>query len=186
MTPGKLRARRFALYLISIGISIVPPTGNSKRWAAALQTQYCKLGDDQRKLARRTGRRLIREFGSIKKAIDSFSIQVLRQTVVANVVQTAPRIRTRLEEFLYKRRNWSPLTPPCPSCRMGCGFPKRSWPSHECAEEVRGRQHDRDTLRVFKCPVQPGFWHLGHVGRRSASLAAANEPLVNSCSSLPP
>jgi hypothetical protein len=45
---------------------------------------------------------------------------------------------------------------------MGNGFPKRSWPTREWAEEVRGRQHDLNILRVYACPVQPGFWHLGH------------------------
>jgi hypothetical protein len=128
----------------------------------------------------------MREHGSIERAIASFPIQVAQQTAVLSRTRTTPQTLTRQEQILRKIRNWSSLTPPCPSCRMGCGFPKRSWPSHECAEEVRGRQHDRDTLRVFKCPVQPGFWHLGHVGRRGASLAAANEPLINSMSPLPP
>jgi hypothetical protein len=52
---------------------------------------------------------------------------------------------------------------------MRNGFPKRSWPTREWANEVWGRQHDRDALRVYECPVQPGFWHLGHF--RMAVLA---------------
>src|ERR1035437_8781087 len=184
MTPGKLRARRFALYLTSIGISPVPHSGSFKLWAAALQSQYSKLSEDQRKLARQTGRRLMSEFGSIKRAIASFPIQGVQHTAVLAEVRTVPQTQTRQEEFLRKSRNWSSLTPPCPSCRMGGGFPKRSWPSYESAEEVRIRQHDQDTLRVFKCPVHPGFWHLGHVGRRTPWLAVENETLLD-CSPAP-
>jgi hypothetical protein len=61
---------------------------------------------------------------------------------------------------------------------MGGGFPKRSWPSREWAEDVLGRQHDRDILRVFECPVQPGFWHLGHVGRQTASPTGTKKNLL--------
>jgi hypothetical protein len=45
---------------------------------------------------------------------------------------------------------------------MGNGFPKRSWPTREWAEEVWGRQHDLNLLSAYACPVQPSFWHLGH------------------------
>jgi hypothetical protein len=178
MTPGKEVARRLALYLISIGLSPVPAASSYKRWGAALQIQYNTLGVDQRRLARRTGRRLTREFGSIAKAIASFPSQIVERTLVANPRPAVPRTMTRQEQFLRKIRNWSSLTPPCPSCRMGGGFPKRSWPSREWAEEVRGRQHDRNTLRVFKCPVQPGFWHLGHVGRHAASPPTTKDNLL--------
>jgi hypothetical protein len=50
---------------------------------------------------------------------------------------------------------------------MGNGFPKRSWPTREWAEEVWGRQHDLNILRVYACPVQPGFWHLGHYSKKT-------------------
>jgi hypothetical protein len=45
---------------------------------------------------------------------------------------------------------------------MGNGYPKRSWPTREWADEVWEKQHDRDKMDVYPCPVQPGFWHLGH------------------------
>ena len=45
---------------------------------------------------------------------------------------------------------------------MGNGYPKRSWPTREWADEVWEKQHDRDKMDVYACPVQPGFWHLGH------------------------
>ena len=166
MTHGQEVARRLVLYLSGIGITPVPAASSYKCWCAALQIQYNALGVDQRRLARQTGRRLMREFGSIARAIASFPN--LQQTLVASPPPEPPRTRTRQEQFLRKINRWSPLTPPCPSCRMGGGFPKRSWPSREWAEEVLARQHDRDTLRVFECPVQPDFWHLGHVRRRTA------------------
>lgn len=182
MTPDKQVARRLALYLRSIGISPVPSVGSYKQWGAAVQIQYNAIGVDQRRLARQTGRRLMREFGSIARAIASFPNQGVQQTLVAAPPPAPPRTRSRQEQFLSKISRWSPLTPPCPSCRMGGGFPKRSWPSRKSAEEVLARQHDRDTLRVFECPVQPGFWHLGHVRRHTASVAPPIDPFP----SIPP
>jgi hypothetical protein len=178
MKKGKRRVRRLALYLRSIGIQ---PN------AAGTQSQYDQLEQDQRKLARRTGRQLLIEFGSIAKAIMALTNHVVQEMLVGNSLPIVPRNRSREEQFLRKLSHWSPLTPPCPSCRMGCGFPKRSWPTKEWADEVRGKQHDRDSLRVFACPVQPGFWHLGHVGRHAGWPAVPNEapiPSIPPC--LPP
>lgn len=162
MKEGKRRVRRLELYLRSIGIQLN---------AAAPQFQYDQLEREQRKLARRTGRQLLREFGSIAKAIVELNTHLLQDSLAGRCPTVAPHTRSREEQFLHNLSRWSPLTPPCPSCRMGCGFPKRSWPTREWADEVRERQHDRDTLRVFECPVQAGFWHLGHVRRHTASPA---------------
>ena len=159
MKKGKRRVRRLALYLRSIGIQ---PNG------AGTQSQYDQLEQDQRKLARRTGRQLLIQFGSIAKAIVALTNHVVQQTLAGNSPTVVSRNRSREEQFLHNLCRWSLLTPPCPSCRMGCGFPKRSWPTREWADEVRGRQQDRDKLRVFECPVRPGYWHLGHSGRRHA------------------
>lgn len=162
MKSGKPRVRRLALYLRSIGIQ---PN------ATGTQFQYDQLEEEQRKVARRTGRQLLRAFGSIAKAIMALNNHLVQETLAGNPSSAVPRNRSREEKFLHNLSRWSPLTPPCPSCRMGCGFPKRSWPTRECADEVRERQHDRDTLRVFECPDQLGFWHLGHVGRHPPSPA---------------
>jgi len=51
MNGSKRRSRRLALYLLCIGV---------RPWAAGLQTQYNALEPGQRKLARKTGRRLIK------------------------------------------------------------------------------------------------------------------------------
>jgi hypothetical protein len=170
MKKGNRRVRRLGFYLRSIGIQ--PKAGT--------QFQYDQLEQEQRKLARRTGRQLLIEFGSIAKAVVALSNHPVEDRLAGNSPMIVPRNRSREEQFLHNLSRWSPLTPPCPSCRMGCGFPKRSWPTREWADEVRGRQHDRDKLRVFACPAQPGFWHLGHVGRRTVSPATPNETLFPS------
>lgn len=149
---------RLALYLRSVGI---------EPFAAGVQMQYDRLESEERKRARSGGRRLLKECGSIAKATESLITGICQQMLSAEPARhAAQRIRTRKEQFPYKSRRWSPLTPPCAVCRMGCGWPKRSWPSREKALEVRDRQHDRGRLVVFACPVQPGFWHLAHSGRR--------------------
>ena len=174
MKKGQRRARRMALYLSSIGIPPVPSAGSYKQWAAVLQAQYNALEVGQRKLARQTGRRLLKESGSIAIAVASLANPVALQPLTV-FTPVAPRTRSREEQFDYIRRRWSALTPPCPSCRMRNGFPKRSWPTRKWADEVWGKQHDRDTLRVYECPVQPGFWHLGHIRSPVASVVVPND-----------
>jgi hypothetical protein len=172
MKKGKRRARRLALYLRSIGI---------RPWAAGLQVQYDELEAEQRKLARRAGRQLIREAGSIAKAVAALPTPAVLQPLAGNALLVAPRTQSREEQFNSICKRWSALTPPCPSCRMGNGFPKRSWPTREWADEVWGRQHDRDRLRVYECPVQPGFWHLGHIRRPVACAVTSEEISISPC-----
>jgi hypothetical protein len=161
MKKGQRRALRLALYLSSIGISTVTSAASYKQWAAGLQAQYNALEIGQRRLARQAGRQLIRESGSLKIAAASLKNPIIRVTGARISPPAIPRPRE--EQFAYISRRWSALTPPCPRCRMRNGFPKRSWPTREWADEVWQRQHDRDSLRVFECPGQPGFWHLGHI-----------------------
>jgi hypothetical protein len=164
-------SKRLTLYLSSIGIQ---PN------AVGAQAQYNHLGKEERKLARRTGRRLLIEFGSIARAIMALTNNVVQETPAAKSPPSLRRTRSREEQFLRNLSRWSPLTPPCPSCRMRCGFPKRSWPTRKWADEVRRRQPDRDTLRVFECPVQPDFWHLGHVGRHTVTSVTRDKALSHS------
>jgi hypothetical protein len=180
MTKGKRKARRFALYLSSIGISPVLPRNSYKQWVVALQAQYNALEVGQRKLARRAGRQFVRESGSIRIAAASLPTPVFIQTR-ADAPTVRPRPFSRDEQFNSILRRWSARTPPCPSCRMGNGFPKRSWPTRQRANEVWGRQHDRDTLRVYECPVQPGFWHLGHIHRPVDCAVTTEEISIASC-----
>jgi hypothetical protein len=64
MNRSKRRSRRLALYLLCIGV---------RPWPADLQAQYNALEPGQRKLARKNGRRLIKEEGSIAKAMDTLT-----------------------------------------------------------------------------------------------------------------
>ena len=175
MTKSKRKAQRLALYLSSIGMTPIPSASSYKQWATDLQAQYNALEVEQRKLARKTGRRLIKEARSIAIAVAALTNPVVQETQAHNAPPITPRIQSREEQFKYISGRWSVLTPPCPSCRMRNGFPKRSWPTRKWADEVWGRQHDRDTLRVYECPVQPGFWHLGHIRPPIASNVVPNE-----------
>jgi hypothetical protein len=139
------------------------------------QAQYNALEVGQRKIARQTGRLLIKEAPSITIAVAALTNSVVQETRAGNAPPITPRTQSRGEQFKYISRRWSALTPPCPSCRMRNGFPKRSWPTRKWADEVWGRQHDRDALRVYECPAQPGFWHLGHIRRLVASVVIPNE-----------
>jgi len=177
MTPCKQKVSRLTLYLSSIGISLVASGSSYKQLLAGLQQQYNALPIDQRKLARLTGRHLIKTLGSIRAALTSlpYTIVLQEQKVSSASVASQTKSKHRAEIFALISQSWSALTPPCPSCRMGNGYPKRSWPTREWADEVWAKQHDRATLNVYACPAQPGYWHLGHVGRRTATTSKAKE-----------
>lgn len=185
MTKAKRKAQRLALYLNSIGIPHVPSASSYRQWAAVLQTQYNALDPERRELARRAGRHLIKQAGSIANALAALPSPIALQPMTINAPRVARRAQSREEQFNSLCRRWSALTPPCPSCRMRNGFPKRSWPSREWADEVRERQHDRDSLRVYACPAQPDFWHLGHI-RRQLSLLSPRQEIAISPSNSPP
>jgi hypothetical protein len=175
MKKGARTKRRLRLDLRCIGIEPTVP-------GAPIQSQYAALEPEQRKFARSTGRRLLREAGSIASAVAALDHLGVQQTTLTSTPPAAApfRARSKKEIFEHFLRRWSPLTPPCPSCRMGNGFPKRSWPSREWADEVWAKQHDRDRLRVYACPVQPGFWHLGHTAYPNA-LVVAEDASIHSC-----
>jgi len=175
MTPCKQKVSRLALYLSSVGITLIASGSSYKQLLAGLQQQYNALPIDRRKLARLTGRHLIRTLGSIRAALTSLPLTIVLQEQKVRSAPVASRTKTRAETFAIISRRWSTLTPPCPSCRMGNGYPKRSWPTREWADEVWARQHDRATLNVYACPVHPGYWHLGHVGRHTAEASRAKE-----------
>jgi hypothetical protein len=152
MTPGKLRALRLALYLCSIHILPVEPHFSYKKWFLDLQIQYDHLEPEQRRLARVEGRRLVREYGSVKLAAASIPIPLLQKPSFAQTISPNPGTKENSADVLR-----------CPSCRMHGGRHKRLWISLERAEQVRRLQHDRDTLNAYACPVMPSFWHLGHL-----------------------
>src|ERR1017187_3786722 len=91
MKTRKRRVRRLALYLRSIGIQ---PN------AVGTQAQYEQLGQEERKLARRTGRQLLIEFGSIAKAIMALTNHIVQQVPAANAPAVVRRTRSREQQFL--------------------------------------------------------------------------------------
>jgi hypothetical protein len=183
MTKEKKLARRLALYLNSIGVPTQALVSSYAQWAAILKTQYDALEIDQRKLARKTGRTLIRRAGSIELATAFLPVPVFEGLHSRPKPSIATSTKTREEQFALVQSKWSRLTPPCPSCRMGNGFPKRSWPTREWAEEVWTRQHDRERLRIYACPVQNGFWHLGHIPREVLPLTGEGKAAISGSSS---
>jgi hypothetical protein len=68
---------------------------------------------------------------------------------------------------------WLERTPTCPVCRMWGGFPKKLWGSFEIADAVRQRQRDPD-LRVYQCPANPEYYHLGHIRMRTDSVSVSD------------
>jgi hypothetical protein len=139
--------RRLSLYLRSIG--------------RQLHRQYVAI---KQRFARKTARRLFKE--NANAALTQVVVHEARPA--PPVVAPRPKRLTRKQKtFQYISRNWSSLTPACPECKMSTGYPKRSWPTREWAEEVRERQHDSHRLDIFPCPVQPGFFHLGHRKKHS-------------------
>jgi hypothetical protein len=88
MKKGKRRVRRLALYLSSIGIQ---PN------AAGTQSQYDLVEQEQRKLARRTGRQLLIEYSSIAKAIMALTNHIVQETLAGNSPPAVPRSRSREE-----------------------------------------------------------------------------------------
>ncbi len=164
MKNAKHGALRLALYLHCVGIDPMPVGQSYRQQFAALLALYESLDIATRKNARRLGRQAMRNAGSLEKAAHGLIAETahppfIDRKRIAVIIEQMPR----KEMFKRIRNGWSRRTPPCVSCRMSNGFPKRSWPSREMAEDVRLRQHDRDTLRVYSCPAMPGFWHLGHL-----------------------
>jgi hypothetical protein len=166
VSAGRQLALRLALYLDCSGIAPIVTGYSYKQYCDALSTQLMALEPEVRKRGRREGRKLIREAPGLQKA-------------AGHLVPVPPRTPARPGKSLllyekYKRRMllWPPETPPCPNCRIWGKpeLPKRSWPSWEIAEQVRLLQNEPD-LRVYQCPANSEYWHLGHVKR---SLSAGN------------
>ncbi len=126
-----------------------------------LEEQYTELEPEVRRWARVEARRRLREQGVESAAIRLIPVPSQWEKRTAD---PKPR-RKRRVKYRDQIRRWPPETPPCPKCRMAGDLPKRSWPTREMAEEVCSRQNDPN-LHAYPCPVQPGFWHLGHRRKR--------------------
>jgi len=94
MNRSKRRSRRLALYLRSIEF-------NHRQQGFTLNTNA--LEPEQRKLARKTGRRLIKEAGSIAKTVATLTNPVVQETRRAPLVVALTRAKHE-----KRRSNTSP------------------------------------------------------------------------------
>jgi hypothetical protein len=121
--------------------------------------QFQELSDEQRKEGKRLGRIRIRKGGGLEAAA-GFLVPVPAKTL---------RRQIRLQKRREKAKQWPSETPACFQCQVrGYGIPKRSWPSQEMADAVRLSLRD-PLIVTYPCPVQPGYFHLGHPKTRSHS-----------------
>jgi hypothetical protein len=166
-------ALRFALYVKTMGFAPLPfAHADHKIYAIALQQQYemLKLNLDSKIVA---AARI-----AARAAIRRETLSIAAQDLVPPVPPTPPRrprktpppgtnsrkitikkSKCRLEAFFKEMGH---LVPKCPRCRMRCGLPKKSWPTREMAEECRQRGPDPAKVRIYECPHQQGYWHVGH------------------------
>jgi hypothetical protein len=155
MNSARRSALRLALFLGCVDVEPNLNGSTYKDHLAALNSQFLSIDIELRKEARRKGRKRIREARGLEKAAGH---------LIPTLQPTPPergRWARKYELSRTKTQHWPPETPPCAVCRMGCGLPKRSWPSREIAEGIRLRQND-PLLVGYECPAQPGLWHLGH------------------------
>jgi hypothetical protein len=158
METQRSHALRLALYLHCA--EIVPRvTGRDcRRWVADLTAQFQTVAPELHERARTEGRRIIRDAHGLEKAACH---------LVPASHHSGPRPsrwRRSYERYRRKMQTWPPETPPCKSCgiRSLGNLAKRSFRSRQEAEVVCAVQGD-PLLRAYPCPVQPGFWHLGHI-----------------------
>ena len=153
MNSTRRSAMRLALFLGCVDVEANLMKGSTyKEHFVTLTGQFLSLDLELRKEARRRGRKRIREAPGLEMAAGH---------LIPRTLPTQPKRERRTHKSRKKIQHWPRETPPCAVCRMGCGLPKRSWPSQEIAETIRLRQND-PLLVVYECPAQPGFWHLGH------------------------
>lgn len=142
---------RLALYLNSIQQTPNVSGNNYREYVVNLSRQFQQLAAEERKDAKRLGRMRIRECGDLD--------------AVASHLVPVPTKKIRLELAFQKRREkagrWPRRRRRVRGARSGdMTFPngpgrRRKWPKRYGSL--------RDSLMVtYPCPVQPGFWHLGH------------------------
>lgn len=173
MNAVRKHAARIALFLECAGQHPVLQGSTYRELCEGLDRQYLSIEPELRWMARVEGRMRIRRAGGIE-AVARRMIPV--PASVCNLAKLSPDQRRRVQAAYRKKlRGHSSDTPPCSRCLIGAGMPKRSWPSRELAEQAKSQQHDPH-LYVYPCPVQPGFWHLGHRRKRSDNPSSTTRP----------
>lgn len=153
MNKTRRRALRLALYFDVIHIRPQIIGDSYKEYVEAFEQQYRALPESLRNTARIKAHKLIKD--------DGLEISAAHLVPAVRTPPTTGKMQTTKWKYRRMMQFWPPETPPCPQCRiLGC-LPKRSWPSKEQAEAVRSHQNE-PKLEVYSCPVQPGYWHLGH------------------------
>lgn len=161
MNRARKRAARMAVFIECAGLVPILHGSTYGEYCKFLEQQYTDIEPEVRRRARVAARRQLREQGVESAAIRLIPVP---SPCEKRTVDPKPR-RKRRVKYRDQSRRWPQETPPCPKCRMAGGMPKRSWPTREMAEEVCSRQKDSN-LHAYPCPVQPGFWHLGHRRKR--------------------
>ena len=167
MNAARKAALRLALYLDCAGVAPILTGRSYRQFRNELNQQLMALEPGLRKQARGKGRKMICGAPGLEK-VAGHLIPDLSHPASGQKAARSGYLRCK-----QRIRLWPAETPPCPSCRMWGGFPKKSWGSFEKAEEVRLRQKDSG-LRAFECPVQPGYWHLGHLKVSNRSLSQSD------------
>jgi hypothetical protein len=149
---------RLALYLDSVQQTPNVSGESYPECIKSLMDQFQRLPEEQRKEARRLGRIRIRECGDLDAAAGH----------LVPMPTQAARHQLRLQKRREKASQWPADTPACTQCKVrGFKIPKRSWPSEEMAEKVQLSLGDPFVV-TYPCPVQPGYYHLGHRKVRKA------------------
>jgi hypothetical protein len=144
----KKAARRLACYLNSIGIRPAVEHQTNRQRHNSLLKIYSALPDEQRREARRRGRRVINAIGLKSATADLFPSKTVPLRV--HKQERAYRMAVLLRQSLGR----------CASC-TSWGRQKRSWPARELAEAFRPFAGDM-SLEPYECPIAPGTYHLGH------------------------
>ena len=170
---SKRSAQRFALYIQTMGFVPLPFLHRDyQAYAVALQQQYqeLRLRLDPKVIAEaKSGARdMIRRktlaiaAGDLVPIVAPTPRRASEKPIPPNRVAAKgsfKKNRERLETFF---ETMAGVVPKCPKCRMRCGLPKKSWPTREMAYECRERCPDPAEVNVYECPLQVGFWHVGH------------------------
>lgn len=152
---------RLVVYIRALGAEPIPPTCNNyKEYSMILQAQYVEVWH-QRDVKEATRLRSIARATIRKLGLIAASKPVPKlQPSPARGKHKLNRSFRKLKEF-FSMPGQSVIA--CRSCRMGCGLPKKSWPTRESAVEAMERGSGKDkSLNIYPCPHQPGYWHVGH------------------------
>jgi hypothetical protein len=164
MGKAKRSAERYALFIRAFGAEPTPYRLQPyDKYAAELQRQYLYL---RQTVGPETAAEIRRSVRASLRPKSQFVAVAPDSAGTATSIKKGSKFRKsreRLKRFFAK---YGHTIPQCRHCRMSCGFPKKSWPSKQRAEEALARSGDVTGFNLYECPKQPGYWHLGRKGKR--------------------